>query len=129
MCSVLLESSLTLALVHRVEVRVVEGLQCADALVGVQSYQVGKQIDLEFVQRGRVLGHLDGAELGEARFEVLQLEGIGPVLLIGSPQHLKNLENLVDLRVTHEQGPALHHFGEDAPCGPQIDAQSVSLLT
>ena len=49
-----------------------------------------------------MLGHGHATELGECRFEVVQLERIRPVILIRCSQNFENFEDLVNLRITHE---------------------------
>lgn len=42
-------------------------------------------------------------------------------------KHPENLEDLVDFAVTHEQGPFLQHFSENAASAPDVDAERVVL--
>ena len=76
-----------------------------------------------------MLGHGHAAELGESRFEIVQFQGIWPVILIRGAQDFENFEDLIDLGVSHEERSTLDHLGKDAPCGPEIDAQTVSFLS
>ena len=41
---------------------------------------------------------------------------------------LEDFEDLVNLRVTHEERPLLHQLGEDAPNSPHVDAKGVLTL-
>ena len=117
------------AAVHVVEVGVLEGGQRGNASVGVERDQTGKQIDLEFVQGRRMLSHGHAAELRERRFEIVQFQSVGPVILVRGTEDLEDLEDLVDLRVAHEERSALDHLSEDAACGPEVDAKTVGLLS
>lgn len=96
--------------------------------VRVESDEARQQVHLQLVERGRVLAHVHAAELWEGRFEVGQLESVGPVVLVGSAQHFENFENLVDFGVPHEEGSSLHHLSENAAGGPQVNAKTVCLL-
>ena len=99
----------------------------ADALVRIESSHALEEIDLQLVEGGRVLLHGNSAELGEARLVVRQLQGVGPVVLIGRTEHLEYFENLIDLTVAGEQRSLLSHLGEDATRAPQVDAERVML--
>ena len=44
-------------------------------------------------------------------------------------QNLEDLKYLVDFTISHEEWSLLSHFGEDAACGPKVDAKRVMLLT
>ena len=63
-----------------------------------------------------MLNHRHASELREGRFEVVQLEGVGPVILVRCAQYLKDFEDLIDFRVTHEERTTLDHLGKDAAC-------------
>ena len=76
-----------------------------------------------------MLCHWDTSELREGRLEVIQFERIRPVVLIRCSQNFKNLEYLIDLRISHEQRSTLNHLGEDAASGPSVNSERVSLLT
>lgn len=61
-----------------------------------------------------MLTHRYTLELGERGLEVRELQGVWPIVLVGSSQHFEYFKNLVDLAVAHEQGLALDHLCEDA---------------
>jgi len=75
-----------------------------------------------------VLNHGHAAELRERRFEVVQLQGVWPVVFVWSSEHLENFEDLIDFTVAHEQWPSLNHLSENAASRPKIDAKGVCLL-
>ena len=108
--------------IHIVEVGMLKGGQGRNASVRVESHESSKEIDLELVEGRGVLDHWHAAELRESRFEVIKLQGIWPVIFIGSTKDLKDFEYLIDLRITHEKRSTLHHLGKDATGRPQIDS-------
>tara|TARA_B110000305_G_C19291655_1_gene564503 strand:+ start:249 stop:542 length:294 start_codon:yes stop_codon:yes gene_type:complete len=71
--------------------------------------------------------HGNTAELREAGLKVRELQGIGPVLLVGSSQHFKDLEDLIDLGVTGEKRFLLRHFSENAAHAPHVNTKRVVL--
>lgn len=99
----------------------------ADALVGIQCSHALEQVDLELVERRRVLLHGNAVELGEGRLEVRQLQGIGPVVLVGRAEHFEYFEDLIDLTVAGEKRSLLRHLSENAASAPQVDAERVVL--
>lgn len=106
-----------------------EGSEGGYASVGVEGDEAGKQVHLQLVQGGRVLNHWHAAELREGRFEVIELEGVRPVILVRGAQHLEDFEDLIDFRVAHEQRTALDHLGKDAARGPEVNTEGVCLLS
>ena len=76
-----------------------------------------------------MLDHGHAAELRERRLEVVQLESVWPIIFVRGAQHFEDLENLVNLRISHEQWLALHHLRKDATSGPKIDSKRVCLLS
>lgn len=58
--------------------------------------------------------HWDASEAREGWFEVRELEGIWPVVLVWGAKHLEYFEDLVDFTVAHEKGFLLSHFCENA---------------
>lgn len=106
----------------------VQRLKGRDPLVGVKGDQASKEVHLELIESRRVVCHVHGLELGEGGLEVGQLEGVGPIILVRGAQHFKYFEDLVDFRVSHEEGLLLHHLGENAAGGPQIDTKGVGFL-
>lgn len=107
----------------------VQRLQSTNTLVRVEGYEAVEEVDFQLIEGWGVFSHGDSSELGEGRFEVLELEGVRPVVFVGSSEHLEDFENLVNLAVTHEQGASLNHFSEDAPSRPQVYSKRVGLLT
>lgn len=99
----------------------------ADSLVRVKSRHALKQVDLKLVQRRCMVLHGNTAELWEAGLKVRELQGVGPVLLVGSSQHFKDLEDLIDLGVTSEERFLLRHFSENAARAPKVHAKRVVL--
>jgi len=87
-----------------------------------------EEINFELVESRGMLCHWDTSELREGRLEVNQFERIRPVVLIRCSQNFKNLEYLIDLRISHEQRSTLNHLGEDAAGGPSVNSERVSLL-
>ena len=75
-----------------------------------------------------MLDHWHATELGESRLEIVQSKSIWPVVLVRSAKNLEDLENLVNLRVSHEQRTSLHHLSKDAACRPEIDSEGISFL-
>ena len=106
----------------------VDGLQCTDSLVGVQGDKPCQQVNLQFVQSWCVLVHRHTAELGEGRLKVFELQSVWPVLFVRGAKYAENFENLVNLRIAHEERFSLHHLCENTPGRPQIDTQGVCLL-
>lgn len=107
----------------------VQSLQSANTLVRVQSHEAVEQVDFQLIEGWGMFSHRDSSELGESSFEVLKLEGVRPIVFVGSSKHFENFENLVYLAITHEQGPSLNHLSEDTAGRPQVHSKSVSLLT
>ena len=107
----------------------VQRLQGRDALVRVQSHQVGKKVHFHLIKLGRVVLHGNAVELGERHLEVLQLQRVWPVVFVRRSQHLEDLEDLVDLTVAHKQRLPLDHLCEDAPSRPQVHSQGVGSLS
>ena len=99
----------------------------ADSLVRVKSRHALEQVDLKLVQRRCMVLHGNTAELREAGLKVRELQGIGPVLLVGSSQHFKDLEDLIDLGVTGEKWFLLRHFSENAAHAPHVNTKRVVL--
>lgn len=91
----------------------VQRLQSANTLVRIQSHEAVEQVDFQLIEGGGVFSHRDSSELGESRFEVLELKSVGPIVFVGSSKHFENFENLVYLTIAHEQGPSLNHLSED----------------
>ena len=100
--------------IHVIEVRVLQGGQGRDSPVRVECDQSRQQVDLQLIERGRVLGHGHAPELGERRLEIVQPQGIRPVILVRGAQYFENFEDLINLRITHEQRSTLHHLRENA---------------
>ena len=75
-----------------------------------------------------MLAHVHAPKLREGRFEVRELQSIGPVILVWRSEDLENLEDLIDLRIAHEQRPTLYHLRENAASRPEIDSETVGLL-
>ena len=75
-----------------------------------------------------MLSHGHAAELRERRFEIVQFQSIRPVILVRGAQNFENLEDLIDLRIAHEQRPTLYHLRENAASRPEIDSETVGLL-
>lgn len=74
-----------------------------------------------------MLVHWDASEFGKGGLHVRELEGIRPVVLVGCSQHSEYFEDLVDLRIAHEQGSLLEHLSKNTACGPKINAQRIML--
>ena len=75
-----------------------------------------------------MLDHGHAAELGESGLEIVKAQGIRPVVFVRSTKNLEDFENLVDLRVTHEEWAALNHLCKDAASRPQVDSKGVGFL-
>lgn len=76
-----------------------------------------------------MFNHRHAAELRERRFEVAELEGVWPVVLVWRSEDFENFEDLIDFTVTHEQWTSLNHLSEDAASRPKVHAKGVCLLT
>ena len=70
-----------------------------------------------------MLGHRHAAELWEGGLEIVKTQGIWPVVLVGRTKNLEDFENLVDLRVSHEERTALNHLCKDAAGGPKVNSK------
>ena len=94
-----------------------------DPLIWVQGRHPFQQVNLQLIEAWGMVLHWDASELGEGWLEVLQLEGIWPVIFMGGSQHLEYLEDLVNFTVAHEQGLLLGHLCEDAAGRPEVHSE------
>ena len=76
-----------------------------------------------------MFGHWHTSELREGRLEVIEFKRIWPVILVRCSQNFKNLEDLINLRISHEERSTLDHLSEDAASGPSVYSKRVCLLT
>lgn len=97
--------------------------------IWIQGDEAREKVNLKLIQSRCVLCHGHAAELREGWFEIVQFQGIRPIILIGSSQDFEYFEDLVDFRITHEERPTLDHLREDATSGPEVDSKTVGLLT
>ena len=70
-----------------------------------------------------MLRHGQPSELRESSLEVRQFEGVRPVVLVGSAEHLEDLEDLVNFTVSREERSLLSHLSEDAASAPQVNSK------
>jgi hypothetical protein len=106
-----------------------DGLAGRNTFVGVESHQALKQVDLKFVKCWAVVFHRNSPPFWKRWFKLRQIVRIRPVILSGRAEDFENFEDLVDLTITREQRPSLCHLSEDAASTPEINSQTVSLLT
>jgi len=76
-----------------------------------------------------MFNHGHAAELRERRFEVVELQGVWPVVFVWRSEYFENFEDLINFAVTHEQWTSLNHLSEDAASRPKVHAMRVCLLT
>lgn len=116
------------------EVRVVYSLLCADttswvvhqhALQQIQAV-LSKNLDAVCVDHLVILLPLP---LREAALEVWEGRHTRPVGFGRSAEDAEDLEDLVNLGVTWEEGLAGSHLGEDAADGPHVDTSGVLAAT
>lgn len=129
------------------EVGVYDRLLGRDATGGVVDEKRVEQIESVVIQVGDGGGDVCPVPLGERRLEVGEGRYAGPLLLGGSTQdasqcqlahgcggvqeiHIpEDLEDLVDLRITGEQGLASTHFGKNATDRPHVHTSRVLTTT
>jgi hypothetical protein len=64
-------------------------------------------------------------KLWKSHFEFAEFKCIWPVILMRRAQDSENFEDLVNLRVSCEQGSCLFQFSEDATCRPNVHSETV----
>ena len=116
------------------EVRVVDRLLCADASSGVVHEHALQQVQAVLTENldAICVDHLVillPLPLREAALEVWEGRHTRPVGFGRSAENAEDLEDLVDLGVTREEGLAGSHLGEDAPNGPHVDTGRVLATT
>ena len=94
----------------------VQSLQRANAFIGVQCHKASQKVDFKLVESLCVFCHRHTFELRECRFEVFELQCVGPVVLIRRSEYFEYFENLIDLTVSHEKRSSLDHLCKDASC-------------
>ena len=67
-----------------------------------------------------MLNHGHASELRESRLEIVKFQSIWPIIFVWSSQDLKDFEDLIDLRITHEKWSSLNHLRKNAACGPKV---------
>ena len=116
------------------EVRVVDGLLCADAsgrVVHQHAFQEVQAVlaeDLDAIGVDHLIVLLP-LPLGEAALEIRERLDARPVSLGGSAQDAEDLEDLIDLGIAWEERLAGRHLGEDAADRPHVDASRVLTTT
>lgn len=104
-----------------------ERLASGDALSGFPSQHASEEISTKRVKALDHLSEVLGAPLGESRLEIRERGDTGPGLFVGRTEDLENLEDLINFRVTSEEGHAADHFSEDATNRPDVDGCRVAL--
>ena len=70
-------------------------------------------------------GKLTRFPLGKGGLKVWKVECIWPESFTRSAERFEDLEDLIDLGVTSEQGPARGHLCKDAASRPHVDTGGV----
>ena len=112
------------------KVGVLERFTTSDAILRVERDHLIQQVQRGVVEatRSDFLMQLVSFPGGEGGFVVWQFGTVGPVYVTWSAHDLKHFKNLVNLRVSREERPPVHHFHEDRSNSPDIDGCRVSLL-
>jgi hypothetical protein len=75
-----------------------------------------------------VVFHWNSAPFWELRFELWEVEGVGPVILSRCTENLENFEDLVNFTISCEKRSSLSHLCENASSRPEINSKRVSFL-
>ena len=105
-----------------------QSLSCGDSLAWVKSNHGHGKVELVLCEASENLFGILHSELGEGGFEVGQFADSWPGLFSWRAVELEDLENLIDLRIAHEEWSLLNELSEDAADGPHVDAQRVLSL-
>ena len=112
-------------LLQIIEVRVVQTVLGADALLGGVVEELLEEVDTVSVQRSGHPLDVKRGPLGEGRVPVLQLGDTGPHGLIRGSELAENFEKLIDLRISGEEWSLGDHLDEDGSHGPDVDGGGV----
>lgn len=104
-----------------------DGLGCCESSLRRVHQNPINQVDQSRVPRTEhrpPLDRFDSGELGVFLHVIVPVH-LQHVLLGRRAQHLDDLDQLVDLRVTQERWDTVDHFHEYAPSRPHVDLRSV----
>ena len=114
-------------LVEVVEVGVVQGLLRRDALVRRVLEALVQEVQARVFETRRELRQLEPRPRREDGLVISQRRHAGPHTFIGSTQHAKDLEQLVDLAVAGEHRLLGLHLDQDRADGPHVHGRRVGL--
>ena len=107
----------------------VECFLSTDPILRCVKEELLKQVVPLCIQRRCHLVRGKPRPLGERGVPVLELGYPGPHVLVGCAALAEDLEELIDLRVSGEEGPLCHHLNEDGTDSPDINGWRVRLGT
>ena len=102
-----------------------QSLSGSDSLAWVKGNHGHSEIQLVLGEAAENLLGVLHSEFREGRFKVGQFADPWPGLFGWRAMELEDLENLIDLRIAHEEWSFLDEFGENAADGPHVNAKGV----
>ena len=106
-----------------------QGVLRGDASLGVEVQQLFHQVDAFVAQGAGEPADLQAGPDREVFVPVLQTAHARPDVFAGSAEDAEDLEQLVHLRVSREQGSLGGHLCEDRADGPHVHGQGVGLAS
>lgn len=87
-----------------------------------------EQVKTDFIKVLEVILGFSSLEFGEGGLVVRETGDTGPAVVGGGTMEVEDFEDLINFRITHEEGLLLDHFSEDATDGPDVNTERVLLL-